>query len=107
MKVMKLRYYCENIKQFMEKLGQCILLLYTHLTLAEGWLTDLWLWLIRESSDVLQKYFYEERTGWGSHRYKNSQIFCYFSFIYQLKKSEVWLLTQVVPGLTNQCSLEI
>ena len=43
------------------------------------------------------KIFHEERTKWGSHRYKNSQIFSYFSFIYQLKESEVRLLTQSGP----------
>ena len=65
--------------------------------MAEGRLTDLWLWLCRESSDMLQKYFYEERARWRSNRYKNSQIFLYFSFIHQLKKNEVWLLTQSGP----------
>ena len=33
--------------------------------------------------------------------------FFYFSFIYQLKKSEARLLTQVVLGLASQRSLEI
>ena len=36
------------------------------------------IWLCSESANMLHKYFYEERTRWVSHRYKNSQSFSFF-----------------------------
>ena len=56
MKVMESRYYFENIKNY-AKTWACVLLLMLALpfyTLAEGLLTDLWLWTFTECSDVLK-----------------------------------------------------
>ena len=104
-KVMKFEALLRKYKKIHTKTWACIPLLYFVFplkiiyALVEGWLTDLWLWICKKAQTCFKNFYMKRGQDGDLIGIKIPRFFLYFSFIYQLKKSEVWLLTQSGPRL--------